>query len=465
MKKFLLLLLIVTSAVQAQHTSHYKIMPPNTGSWGYPVTPGDTVVLSGNYTYIGWSNVSGTKEAPITILGKGANLVNGFSFIDCNYFHITADSIGALKINSHSADPTNAAIKADGKCNHFEVDHIQIDSAQYFVVWKTEAQDHPTDTTYWHVNQDDFYLHDFKCNYAKQDGMYFGSTNTQANRPVSYQGKVLYPKPNTVSDIRVEAGTVSNVQRNGIQISNASDTNYINHVSFYNCGFEWSLTHDNNASVHQGVAAAFGGNDRGYFEFGFNTIKLSFLNSFTSYVDSGTLHIHDNIFDSATICKSTDGSYSASPSQNANVLVNSSKNLLLQIWNSQIGYSNNHVALAVYGSGSAVSSFICTTNGLVQDFSGSGLTNNCSGVVDTTHTDTTHTDTTGQSGQKGGTGDSTAKKTVLYFTTDMAAKTATFHFSDGSTQEFMSVDRCIANATKKFWRIIFTNNNADVIIK
>lgn len=310
------------------HTSHWKVVPPG-GYWNYPCTAGDTLYLDGHYTYMSFGKVSGAKDKPIVIMGSGNVIMsNGFNFSDCNYFHITG------KINIENAPGT--ALSISGKSNHFEIDGVNIDTAFYFLWFKTEPADHPCDSSYWHsLNMDDLYVHDCNFNYCNQDGCYISSTDQNADRSVNCNGKIYYPLPATVSNIRFERVRMTNAQRTFLQISGCSGNNYIKNCYFNNAGFEMN--------PYQGAGIALGGNDIGKFEIAYDTIINTYLNNFYSYA-SGTVNFHNNLLDSADVVS---GKINAK--ENASVLL-SAKNATYNFYENQIGWSNNNVQLVVYGS-------------------------------------------------------------------------------------------------------------------
>lgn len=315
-----------------QHTAHWKIVPPG-GYWNYPCSAGDTLYLNGDYTYMSFGGVNGEPDKPIVVLGDNATLKNGFNFSDCNYWHITG------KINIKNAPGT--ALSISGKSNHFEIDGVNIDTAFYFLWFKTEVGDHPCDSSYWHnMNMDDLYVHDCNFHYARQDGCYIGSTGQNADRAVNCNGKIYYPMPATVSNIRFERVRMTNAQRTFLQISGCSGNNYVKNCYFNNCGFEFN--------PYQGAGVALGGNDNGNYEIAYDTIKNTYLNNFYSYA-SGTINFHHNLLDSADVV-----SGKINTQQNASVLLRSNGSTY-NFYSNKIGWSNNNVSLVVYGDDKTVS--------------------------------------------------------------------------------------------------------------
>jgi len=340
-----------------QHTAHWKVVPSG-GYWNYPCVAGDTLVLDGTYTYLSFGNVSGKKDSTIVILGQNNPVMsNGFNFQDCNYWHIT----GNILIKNAAG----TAISISGKSNHFEVNGVTVDSAYYFVWFKTEPADHACDSSYWHsMNMDDFYLHDCVFKRAKQDGIYIGSTDQNADRAVTCNGKTYFPLPATVSNIKVKRITITGTPRTGIQISGCtSGNNFIRRCNISNCGNEFN--------PYQGAGAALGGYDKNV-DIAYDTIKNTYLNNLYSYGGS-TISIHDNVFDSADICYGI-----KNPQVNASILLSATMPTTFQLRDNKIGYNNSNTSVVIYGISTYISdsSYTCNT-GLITNNTGKQISVNC----------------------------------------------------------------------------------------
>lgn len=326
------------------HSSHWKIIP--SGSyWNYPFVKGDTLVLNGTYGYIGFDH----KDSGI-ITWVNATMTNGFAFKDCKNWHLFG-KLGGLQINSHNANPTNTAIDIEGKSGGFEIGGVDIDSAAYFIKFKTDPQYYPNDSSYWtSLNMDGFHFYNFDCNYAKQDGFYLG--NTDVDGKIYFKGygeNWWHPVPGSVSNVRIEHGRITNTQRQGIQLSLArTGINFINDCYIENTGFEWSLNHQS-TSLYQGAGIALGKYTI-VKEIARDTIKNTFLNNLYSYA-TGKVKITDCVFDSADIVWGV-----RNPQPNASVLLSAITPIsMYKIRNNKIGWSNNGVGIVVYGAKSVIS--------------------------------------------------------------------------------------------------------------
>jgi hypothetical protein len=160
--------------------------------------------------------------------------------------------------------------------------------------------------------------------------------------------------PATVSNIRFERVKMTNAQRTFLQISGCSGNNFVKNCNFNNAGFE--------LNPYQGAGLALGGNDVGNYEISYDTIQNTYLNNFYSYA-SGTINFHDNILDSADVVSGV-----INPQKNASVLLSVTKlPTTWQVYNNKIGWSNNNVAIVLYGPAESNS---CIQAGNVDNYTG-----------------------------------------------------------------------------------------------
>lgn len=243
-------------------TVHKRIVLKQAGDGGrflsnknFAYHPGDTLVLSGSWTYCTLDGICGVPGAPVVLINQGGqvHLTSGFSFTNCRYLKLlgtgSTNKYGFLV--SVSAND-GVAITITGRSSHIEVSNVDVYNKTYGYWVKQEASCIDSlqfpNWTINHIN-----IHDGRIRKSNQEGMYLGSTDPNGIRAISCNGNIIYPKPLRLAYIKVHDMIIDSTYRSGIQLSCASrGENNIFNNTITNCGYEY-------VSNGQGSGISLGG--------------------------------------------------------------------------------------------------------------------------------------------------------------------------------------------------------------
>jgi hypothetical protein len=226
----------------------------NGSSFSY--NPGDTLVLksSGNpYSYFSLEGFHGVAGAPVVIINEGGQvqLVDGFSFSDCSYLHLTGAGNKGTKYGFHIEDPGSQGVAVDiyGRSQQIGVNNVEIHNKTYgFWVKEDEMCADSLQFPNWVINH--ISLHDNHISRTNQEGMYLGCTDPNGFIGVSCNGVTIYPKPLRLGSITVYNNIIDSTNRSGIQLSGGDHgVNEIYNNTISNSGFELNANQGNGISL------------------------------------------------------------------------------------------------------------------------------------------------------------------------------------------------------------------------
>lgn len=254
------------------------------------INPGDTLLLKGKFDYFSLGGIKGTKDKPVLIFNDGlVELKSGFGFDDCEYVYIVAQKTKIGFVVSNPADPKKGTgVSINKKSAHIKVLGVEVFSKNYGCLIKNEAQeDDSINYPNWWLDDilvQDCYLHDLDS-----QGFYMGSTDpNNLDRPITINGKLEYPDPTRLSNIRILNNIVKNTGRPGIQLSGAMrGENEIAFNDVSNTGLQMDDA--------QGTGISLGGYTRGKIHD--NKIRNTLTWGIASLGGSGLLEIYNNDID------------------------------------------------------------------------------------------------------------------------------------------------------------------------
>lgn len=253
----------------------------------FDYNPGDTLVMKGQWSYCTIANMYGAPDNHVIIINEGAqvHLTSGFSFTNCRFIKLlgtgTKEKYGFL---ISVAVNDGVGISIQGRSSAIEISNVDIYNKTYGYWVKQEAScidslQYPN----WVINH--IRIHDGRIRKANQEGMYLGSTDPNGTRPVNCDGKIKYPKPLRLGNIKVYNMIIDNTFRSGIQLSCGSEgENEIHDNTITNCGFEFQPN-------GQGSGISLGGYTQAH------VYKNTIINTFTMGISSlgaGHLVIENN---------------------------------------------------------------------------------------------------------------------------------------------------------------------------
>lgn len=209
----------------------------------FSYSPGDTLVLTGKWSYCTLENIYGTSSKRVVIINQGSQvqLTSGFSFTNCRYLKVigggTKDTYGfriASTVNS------GVGVTVQGRSSCIEVARVDIYNKTYGYWVKQEAScvdslQYPN----WTLNG--IFIHHGRIRACNQEGMYLGSTDPNGTRAIVCNGKTIYPKPLRLGNVKVTNMIIDSTNRSGIQLSCASQgSNEIYNNTISNSGFEYN---------------------------------------------------------------------------------------------------------------------------------------------------------------------------------------------------------------------------------
>lgn len=254
------------------------------------INPGDTLLLKGKFDYFSLGGIKGTKDKPVLIYNDGlVELKSGFGFDDCEYVYIVAQKTKIGFVVSNPADPKKGTgVSINKKSAHIKVLGVEVFSKNYGCLIKNEAQeDDSINYPNWWLDDilvQDCYFHDLDS-----QGFYMGSTDpNNLDRPITINGKLEYPDPTRLSNIRILNNIVKNTGRPGIQLSGAMrGENEIAFNDVSNTGLQMDDA--------QGTGISLGGYTRGKIHD--NKIRNTLTWGIASLGGSGLLEIYNNDID------------------------------------------------------------------------------------------------------------------------------------------------------------------------
>lgn len=282
--------------LRANNTSgHKRILLKQGGDLGlyingssFSYNPGDTLVLTGSWSYCTLEDVYGTSSNWVFIINQGSQvqLSSGFSFTNCRYIKVigngTKDKYG-FRISEKTNNGVGVTIQ--GRSSNIIVSNVDVYNKTYGYWVKQEAScvdslQYPN----WVINN--ISIHDGRIRVTNQEGMYMGSTDPNGTRAIVCNGKTIYPKPLRLGNINVFNMIIDSTYRSGIQLSCASNgNNNIHDNTITNCGYEYN-------SNGQGSGISLGGYTHA------NIYNNSIANTYTMGISSlgaGLLTIRNNI--------------------------------------------------------------------------------------------------------------------------------------------------------------------------
>lgn len=253
----------------------------------FSYSPGDTLVLTGKWSYCTLENVCGTAQKYVVIINQGSQveLRNGFSLTNCRFMRVvgagTKDKYGFRIVESANS---GVGITIQGRSSNIEVSRVDIYNKTYGFWVKQEAScadslQYPN----WVIKS--IVIHHSRIKKCNQEGMYMGSTDPNGQRAITCNGKTIYPKPLRLGQLSVHDMIIDSTNRSGIQVSCASEgTNNIYNNTITNCGYEYNTN-------GQGSGISLGGYTTA------NVYNNTISNTFTMGISSlgaGPLTIRNN---------------------------------------------------------------------------------------------------------------------------------------------------------------------------
>ncbi|MEO8712550.1 MAG: right-handed parallel beta-helix repeat-containing protein [Parafilimonas sp.] len=254
----------------------------------FSYSPGDTLVLTGTWSYCTLDGICGNAKNSVVLLNQGSQvqLSSGFSFTNCRYIRLlgrgSSDNYG-FRISVPAND--GVGITITGRSSHITVSNVDIYNKTYGFWVKQEAScvdslQYPN----WTINH--IKIHDCRIKKANQEAMYLGSTDPNGTRAINCNGQIIYPKPLRLAGIKVYNMIIDSTYRSGIQLSCASQgDNEIYNNTITNCGFEY-------VSNGQGSGISLGGYSQA------NIHDNTIINTYTMGISSlgaGLVTIENNI--------------------------------------------------------------------------------------------------------------------------------------------------------------------------
>jgi len=249
--------------IQAQNSRKYI----GKESWGGAVvmgsnwrcTPGDTLVVkegvSANTIHI--ENVHGSLQKPIVIINedKGAGTpLTAIAIKNCTHVKVTGS--GSKAFYGFISDGSFSAVEIYGRSAYIEVERIKVINAKYIVRAKQDP-DCADSLNYPNWKMDHISIHDLWARNINQDGIYIGNTAPVGLRPITCEGKTVYPVPMRMSNVKVYNNYIDSCGRTGIQLGGVdSGFNEVYNNVVRRTGFEYNQT--------QGSGIIIGGMSHAY---------------------------------------------------------------------------------------------------------------------------------------------------------------------------------------------------------
>lgn len=275
------------------------LTPSSDPNWGgfyanaakdFTCNPGDTLVLKGIWKGgAAIENFHGTASCPIVIINEGnIKLPGGFNLRHCTYVKVTGSGTSTKYGFDVSGNGTGPGLEVTGRSAFIAFERINVYKKAYGAWVKEEANcfDSLQYPNWW---IDNISIHDCRFVNIGQDGLYLGSTSPTGQRSIGCNGKIIYPVPLRLSNIRIYNNIVDSCNRTGIQLSGADKgDNRIYNNTVTRCGYELNNT--------QGDGIALGGMTRAWVHD--NYIRQTFKHGMF-LIGSGPSKIENNNIDSS----------------------------------------------------------------------------------------------------------------------------------------------------------------------
>ena len=230
-------------------TKHKRILLKQGGDLGlylsnsnFSYSPGDTLVLTGNWSYCTLDGISGTPGNYVILINQGSQvqLTSGFSLTNCHYVRLLGSG-SSDKYGFRISETINngVGVSIQGRSSYIEVSRVDVYNKTYGYWVKQEAScidslQYPN----WIINH--ISIHDGRIRVTNQEGLYMGSTDPNGLRAIVCNGVTIYPKPLRLGNVAVYNMIIDSTYRSGIQLSCASSgTNNIHDNTITNCGYEY----------------------------------------------------------------------------------------------------------------------------------------------------------------------------------------------------------------------------------
>jgi hypothetical protein len=376
--------------VVAGHTNHWKPATKRGDNSFWMVGgenaggPGDTIVLSGAYSY-GYISKDYSSDVVIYTDGKQVSFKSGISVENTN--HLRIDGSGGSSYYGIKITGGGTNLSITGKSNYIDVGYMDLRNGGVGGLWdKTEVSDvqnkYDCDQSYLYPTRAMHHrLHHISLRNIQGDALYEGSTGSTGGRPMNCGGVTTYPKPMGVGFVELDNIVMDSINRQGGQISGA-DTGYVlvHDNIITNTGYEYN--------PQQGAGFSIGGLTKNAKVYK-NQFHHTFLYNFYSYGD-GVTEFYDNITDTAGQV-GTKGSpgWKKNTEQLASTLFSPQKpKSQLIIQNNKTGYNTalhngKPVGFVIYGDNKILSiggNVFCNNVGNLVNNTGVGFETTCSGV-------------------------------------------------------------------------------------
>lgn len=192
------------------------------------INPGDTLILSGNYTYFNLKGLVGTKENLINIICKDKVTIGGykayaFNMSDSSYFTIKGVGYNHIVING-GVDGSNSVGMAFNKCNNFVLSGHEFTNVSVAIMMKTtpKVDDPSTYGDGWSYENID--INDNHIYSVTGEGMYLGHSNS-GEEPT---GSGIYAF--RLKNVNVFNNIVENTGWDGIQLTCGDGVSIYNNI-------------------------------------------------------------------------------------------------------------------------------------------------------------------------------------------------------------------------------------------
>jgi hypothetical protein len=345
--------------------------------------PGDTIVLSGKYSY-GYISQNYSSDVVIYTDGKGqVTFQSGINVENTN--HLKIDGSGESTFYGIKVTGGGTNLSITGKSNYIDVGYMDLRNGKVGGLWdKTEVSDvqnkYDCDPSYLYPTRAlHHHLHHISLRNIQGDALYEGSTGSTGGRPMNCGGTVTYPKPMFGGFVEIDHIVMDSINRQGGQVSGCDSGDVLVHDNIItNTGYEYN--------PQQGAGFSIGGLTKNAKVYN-NEFHHTFLYNFYSYGD-GVTEFYGNVTDTAgqVGTKGTPG-WKKNTEQLASTLFSPQKaKSQLIIQNNKTGYNtavNNGkpVGFVIYGDNKILSvggNVFCNNVGNLVNTTGVGFQTTCS---------------------------------------------------------------------------------------
>jgi hypothetical protein len=378
---------VQTPATVPGHSAHWKPATKRSDNSFWMIGsenaggPGDTIVLSGKYSYA-YVSKSYSSDIVIYTTGGQVSFNSGFSIENTN--HVKVDGSGGDSLYGIYIKGGGTNFTITGKSNYIDIGYIDMRNGGVGGIFdKTEVSDvqnkYDCDPSYLYPTRAmNHRLHDLRLRNIQGDGIYEGSTGSTGGRPLTCSGTTTYPKPMGVGFTELDHITLDSINRQGGQISGA-DTGWVklHDCIVTNTGYEYNTS--------QGAGLAIGSATKDADVYG-NQIHHTFLYNFYSYGD-GLTQFHENVTDTAgqVGVKGTPGWKANSQQLPATLFSPQNKPSTLKIRDNKTGYNTavnqgKPVGYVIYGNTKILTNtgnVFCNNVGNLQNTTGVAFDSSC----------------------------------------------------------------------------------------